>query len=364
MAAKTPLHPAHLAAGAKMAPFAGWEMPMHYGSQIREHHAVRTDAGVFDVSHMQIADLRGPGAAGFLRRLLANDAARLRAPGRALYSCMLNAVGGVMDDLIVYRLHDDAFRLVLNAGCAAKDLTWMRRQMQGFEAELEAREGLGLLAVQGPQAVRHLHALLPAGLQPGLKLPPFHACTAGRDWMAARTGYTGEDGFEIMLPAAAATGLWRALLGRGVQPCGLGARDTLRLEAGLNLFGRDMDETVTPLECGLAWTLAWEPADRGFIGRAALETEREKGGLPRFMGLIMAGRGVLRDGQRVWAGDAEAGVVTSGGFSPTLNRAIALARLAPEAGADLSVDIRGKRVPVQAVKPPFVRRGEPTPGIE
>jgi aminomethyltransferase len=354
---RTTLHAEHVALGARMVPFGGWDMPLHYGSQIDEHHAVRHAAGVFDVSHMRAVDVTGADACARLRRLLANDVAKLRTPGKALYSCMLNPRGGVIDDLIVYRLHEEWFRVVLNAATAEEDLAWMRGEAAGAAVELSPRTDLAMLAIQGPTARNLAQPLLPEALrEAAAELKPF-AAVAG-DWFVARTGYTGEDGLEVMLPNGAVAGFWRALLGAGVPPCGLGARDTLRLEAGMNLYGQDMDETVSPLESGLGWTVAFDPADRDFVGRAALEAQRARGGLRRFVGLVLLDRGVLRPHQKVFAGDREMGEITSGGFAPTLDRSIALARVHHDLGDRCAVEIRGKRLAAAVVEPPFVRNGQ------
>jgi aminomethyltransferase len=341
-----------------MVPFGGWDMPLHYGSQLEEHHQVRRDAGMFDVSHMTVVDLTGEDARPYLRRLLANDVERLKVSGKALYSCMLNEQGGVIDDLIVYYLRDGCYRMVVNAGTTDKDLAWLTKQQAGFNLKITPRRDLAMIAVQGPNARAKTLPLLSAGLRaPGAELKPFSAVAEG-DWFLARTGYTGEDGFEIMLPAAEADGFWQALAGAGVAPCGLGARDTLRLEAGMNLYGSDMDEEISPLESGLTWTVAWEPEDRRFIGRDLLEAQRNDSARRRFVGLLLTGRGVLRDHLKIFSGDEEIGEITSGGFSPTLERSIALARVKADIGEGCEVEIRGKRVPAQVVKPPFVRNGK------
>lgn len=355
---RTPLHAAHVNAGARMAPFAGWRMPVAYGSQIDEHHAVRRAAGMFDVSHMTIVDAAGPGAKAYLRRLLANDVARLdRRRGRfdcaALYSCMLDELGGILDDLIVYRFADDRYRLIVNAGTRDKDLAWLDEHVAGFDVDLAERKDLAMIAVQGPAARQAVAPLAPNGADVGA-LPPFTAAGTG-GWLLARTGYTGEDGLEIMLPERQAEAFWDALREHGVVPCGLGARDTLRLEAGMNLYGQDMDESVTPLECGLKWTVDFG-GDRAFLGRRALE-ERLRAGASRVRaGLIVEGRGVIRSGHPVTSSAGE-GVVTSGTFSPTLGRGIALARVPAGAGGPCHVFVRGRKLPVRVVKPPFVRNG-------
>jgi aminomethyltransferase len=355
---KTVLNDVHRAMGARMVPFGGWDMPVHYGSQIEEHHAVRRDAGMFDVSHMAVVDLRGARTREFLRRLLANDAGKLQVAGKALYSCMLRDDGGVIDDLIVYFLSEDWFRMVVNAATADKDLAWIGGHADAFGVSVEPRRDLAMIAVQGPNARALCTPLLPAGLGAAvMALKPFTAAYQG-DWFVGRTGYTGEDGVEIMLPAESAPGLWQALAEAGVRPCGLGARDTLRLEAGMNLYGNDMDETCSPLSAGLSWTVSFDPPERDFIGRTALEKQRAAGSLPAFTGLVLEGKGVLRDHQHLFDGDREVGEITSGGFSPTLERSIAMARVAADAGERLTVDIRGRRLPVRRVKMPFVRNGK------
>lgn len=359
MGQKTPIFAEHAALGARIVPFAGWDMPLHYGSQLEEHHAVRRDAGMFDVSHMQVVDLDGEGALDYLRRLLANDAAKLEAPGKALYSCMLNERGGVIDDLIVYFRAPGHYRTVVNAATAEKDLAWMQHESSGFDVAVKARRDLAMIAVQGPKAHDKSLGVLPLDLREeasGLK--PFFAAEQG-DWLVARTGYTGEDGFEIICPAEEAPALWRSLKIAGVAPCGLGARDTLRLEAGMNLYGQDMDEDVGPLESGLGWTVSWQPRDRDFIGRRALQAQRDKGGLRQFVGLLLTGRGVLRSHQKVLSGGEPVGEITSGGFAPTLQRSIAFARVAADLGEECEVLIRGKAVTARVVKPPFVRNGKP-----
>ncbi len=358
MGKQTVLFETHQMMGGRMVPFGGWDMPLHYGSQLDEHHQVRRDAGMFDVSHMTVVDLQGVEARPYLQKLLANDVGRLKTPGKALYSCMLNEQGGVVDDLIVYYLRDDFFRMVVNAGTTEKDLAWLEKHSNGFELEIKPRRDLGMIAVQGPNARSKALPLLSAKLQQsGADLKPFNAVADG-DWFLARTGYTGEDGFEIMLPESEVVSFWRSLAEAGVAPCGLGARDTLRLEAGMNLYGSDMDEETSPLEAGLSWTLAWEPEDRKFIGREVLEAQKADPAKRRFVGLLLTGRGVLRNHLKVFSGDREIGEITSGGFSPTLERSIALARVAPDIGETCEVEVRGKRLPAQIVKPPFVRHGK------
>jgi aminomethyltransferase len=347
----------HLELGARMVDFGGWDMPVSYGSQIEEHHAVRGAAGIFDVSHMCIVDLRGAGARDLLVRLLANDVGRLRERGKALYSCMLNEAAGVIDDLIVYFLTEDNFRVVVNAGTRDKDLAWMRRVAADYAVQLSERSDLAMLAVQGPRARQLVAAQLPTPeAASALAAAPFFGLQLG-EWFVARTGYTGEDGFEIMLPTQNAVGLWRALNASGVRSCGLGARDTLRLEAGMNLYGNDMDEHTNPLECGLAWTVAFEPAARDFIGRGALEAVRARGVARKQVGLVLEERAVLRSHQAVKIAGWADGEVTSGTFSPTLSRAIGLARVPAGTGEQVEVEVRGRRLAARVVRPPFVRHG-------
>ncbi len=357
MGRKTALYPEHVAAGAKIVDFSGWDMPLHYGSQVEEHHQVRRAMGMFDVSHMTVVDLAGDRASEYLGRLLANDVGRLAAPGRALYSCMLNEQGGVIDDLIVYYQDDRHFRMVVNAATREKDLAWLKAHAPAYGVEVTERADLAMLAVQGPGARDAAHAVLDTAFARAVSELPRFAATWQNNWFVGRTGYTGEDGYEIIVPEAAAPGLWQGLSQQGVQPAGLGARDTLRLEAGMNLYGSDMDESTTPLESNLAWTVAWEPAQRRFMGREALEAQKTAGVGRRLVGLVLEERGVLRDHQKVF-GAAGEGEVTSGSFSPTLGRSVAFARMPAGSEGEVEVDIRGRRVPARIVKPPFVRNGK------
>lgn len=355
---QTPLHQAHLDAGARMVDFAGWDMPINYGSQIDEHHVVRREAGMFDVSHMCPVEVEGPQARAFLQALFANDVAKLVEPGKALYSCMLDENGGVIDDLICYYLADDHYRVVVNAGTREKDLAWMAARADDFDVTVNAMHDYGMIAVQGPKARSRVVSLLSADQQARAdSLIPFSAAQCG-DLFIARTGYTGEDGFEIIVPASGARAFWDALVGAGVSPCGLGARDSLRLEAGMNLYGQDMDERVTPLDSGLGWTVAMDD-DRQFIGRAALEAQKARGDQARFTGVVLLDRGVLRHDQVVKTGQGD-GILTSGGFSPTLQRAIGMARLPAGTDESCQVDIRGRLLEARLIRPPFVRSGKPT----
>ncbi|CAN5640441.1 glycine cleavage system aminomethyltransferase GcvT [soil metagenome] len=373
MPRKTSLNDAHRRAGARMVDFGGWEMPLNYGSQIEEHHQVRRDAGMFDVSHMTVVDLRGGQVRPFLRKLVANSVDKLKATGKALYTCMLNEQGGVVDDLIVYRMAgeegaDDWFRIVVNAATRDKDMAWIGAQAQPFAVEVTERPELAMIAVQGPNARAKALEVVAEGDRPRIgKLGKFAAADAsmadGTPLFVARTGYTGEDGFEIMAPEAGAEALWDALLAAGVKPAGLGARDTLRLEAGLALYGQDMDETVSPYEAALGWTVALDAnADtepRDFIGRTALEAQQAAGVPRQMVGLVMDDKGVLRHGQVVLTGNGS-GEILSCTFSPTLGQAIAFARIPAGAAGDVRVDIRGREVPVRVVKFPFVCDGRAT----
>jgi len=358
MGKKTPKHHKHVEAGARIVDFGGWDMPLHYGSQKEEHHAVRQNAGMFDVSHMTIVDLNGERVREFLRHLLANDVAKLADAGKALYTCMLNDDGGVIDDLIVYFMHESWFRVVVNAATRDKDLAWICEHALDFDVVVSEREELAMIAVQGPNA-RELAAprIGDEWRQAALDLKPFFGMEAG-DLFVARTGYTGEDGWEIVMPAAQAAPMWDQLLAAGIVPCGLAARDTLRLEAAMNLYGSDMDETISPLEAGLGWTIAWEPADRDFIGRGPLEKMRADTSRRRFVGLLLEDKGVLRNHQRIVVDGIGNGEITSGGYSPTIGRSIALARVPAGEYDRAQVDVRGKLLNVRIVKTPFVRNGQ------
>lgn len=355
---RTPLYQQHVDAGARMVDFGGWDMPIQYRSVIEEHHAVRQRAGVFDVSHMTVVDVDGTEARDGLRYLLANDIDRL-GDGQALYTGMLNERGGVVDDLIVYR-RGSAYRMVVNCATREKDLAWMQKHLADHDLSLTERPELAILAVQGPEALDSVCRILPEASAAIRALGNFHATDHG-DWFIARTGYTGENGVEIILPGDEAASLWQQLLAQGVEPIGLGARDTLRLEAGMNLYGQDMDEDVSPLAANMGWTIAWEPADRMFLGRDALQTEREAGPKLKLVGLLLESRGVMRAGQRLICtltdGGKADGIITSGSFSPTLKHSIALARI-PANTLSCEVDMRGRPTPVRLVKPGFVRHGK------
>lgn len=355
MTKHTALYLCHKQANAKLVDFAGWEMPLHYGSQIEEHKIIRNDCGMFDVSHMGIVDIQGPMSEKMLRKLLANDVAKL-SPGRALYSCMLNAAGGVIDDLIVYQVQTQSYRLVVNAGTREKDLAWITKQASEFDVEIHERTNLCIIAIQGPQSLEKLNVALTQCDANLNNLKPFHFVIADKLFIA-RTGYTGENGFEIILPAEDAIKLWESLLRVQVKPCGLGARDTLRLEAGMNLYGADMTEKESPLVSNLGWTVAMEPSDRNFIGKEALIAQSNAGIEERLMGLVLKGRGVLRNHQKVKVAGGSMGEITSGSFSPTFNCGIALARIPTGSETECVVEVRGNWVPAQIIKPPFIKQG-------
>ena len=356
MTNKTVLHASHVAAGAKMVDFHGWEMPINYGSQIEEHHAVRQGAGMFDVSHMTIVDIQGPGAQDYLRFLLANDVIKLKDKGKALYSGMLNEEGGVVDDLIVYHFDSADYRLVVNSATREKDMNWLISKAEGFDITITEQSDFAMIAVQGPKAKEKTATLFTAEQNTAVEgMKPFFGVQAGELFIAT-TGYTGEAGYEIMVPAAQAADFWQKLLDAGVAPCGLGARDTLRLEAGMNLYSQDMDESISPLAANMGWTISWQPEEREFVGRSALE-EYNRNPQEKLVGLVMTDKGVLRPGLKVKAEGGE-GVITSGTFSPTLGHSIAMARVPVSVGDTVEVEMRKKWVTVSVVKPSFVRNGK------
>ncbi len=353
---QTPLYQAHLEANGKMVDFGGWEMPLNYGSQIEEHHQVRNDAGMFDVSHMTTVDFKGAEAKKFLQILIANDVDKLKTQGGALYSCMLNETGGVVDDLIVYYQNDENYRMVINAGTTEKDIAWINTQAEDFDVIVEPKLDLAMIAVQGPNACAKVFEAMPGVEDVASELKPFNAASLG-GLFVARTGYTGEDGFEIMLPRESAEFTWKMLLEAGVKPCGLGARDTLRLEAGMSLYGSEMNENTSPLEAALTWTVDLNNNDRHFVGREALEALRNDGVKKTIVGLVLDGKGVIRNHQKVVTsiGDGE---VTSGTFSPTMGKAIALASVPMGTTGSCEIEMRNKLVSAKIVKPPFVRNGK------
>jgi aminomethyltransferase len=368
MAQRTPLYDRHVALGARMVEFGGWDMPLQYSNIRDEHVAVRTRAGLFDVSHMGRLSMYGDGALDTLQRLVTNDVSRL-APMQSLYTVMCTEDGGIIDDLIVSAgTKPGGYYIVVNASTREKDVAWMRAHL-GDRVELtDLTANLALIALQGPRAAAILQPLTDADLD---SLRPFQltgASLAGlssNTSVVSRTGYTGEDGFELFIDSSQAVALWDTLLeagaAEGLLPCGLGARDTLRLEAGLRLYGQDMDETVDPYSVGLGWVVK---LDKGTdcLGADALHDIKQNGPAHRFVGLRMSGRDVARHGMSVLRGGAAAGEVTSGTFSFTLGRGIATALVTPEVAASneaLSVDIRGTAAPAERVPLPFYKR-QPT----
>lgn len=361
MGNKTPLFECHIEMGGRMVDFGGWEMPVHYGSQLDEHHAVRRGAGMFDVSHMTVVDLAGSRTRAFLQRLLANDVAKLKLRGKALYSCMLADDGGILDDLIVYFFDENNYRMVVNAATREKDLAWISEHAEKFDVQVRERDDLAMIAVQGPQARSLASSVLPENVRDqAMALKPFVGGELG-EYFVARTGYTGEDGWEILLPAERASQFWKALAKVKVVACGLGARDTLRLEAGMNLYGTDMDETTSPLESGLGWTIAMQDSegnDRDFIGAEALRNQKASGIRQKFVGLVLKDRGVLRGHQRIVVDGEPDGMTTSGTYSPTLECSIGMGRVPVAIGENCKVEIRGRELAARVVKPPFVRNGK------
>lgn len=364
MAEQTVLFDKHIEAGAKMVDFHGWDMPINYGSQIEEHHAVRQDAGMFDVSHMTVVDIKGSGAKVFLQKLLANDVAKLTVEGKAMYGGMLNEAGGVIDDLITYFITEDYYRLVVNSATRVKDMAWINKQAADYDVNVTELPELSMVAVQGPNAKEKAGQVFndeQNALVEGMK--PFMSVESG-DYFIATTGYTGENGYEIIVHEDKAADLWQKLLDADVRPCGLGARDTLRLEAGMNLYGLDMDEEVSPLAANMAWTIAWDPEERDFIGRSALLEQKASGQLHKQVGLLLEAKGVLRTGLKVVFTDSDGveqeGVITSGTFSPTLGHSVAIARVPRSIGEVAQVEMRKKFVDVKVVKPGFVRNGKKT----
>lgn len=364
---KTPLYQKHVDADARIVDFGGWALPVNYGSQIEEHHAVRKDVGLFDVSHMTVSDINGADALPFLEKLLANDIHKATSvAGKAIYSCMLNEAGGVIDDLIIYYLHPEHCRLVTNAATNEKDMAWLQQQAIDLNVIITEQTQLALIAVQGPNAISKTLPLLESLVDQQLAnkaavLKRFQGILH-EDWFIGRTGYTGEDGFEIILPGDLANTLWQALIDSGIQACGLGARDTLRLEAGMCLYGADLDETTTPLESGLDWTVSLSE-ERNFIGKQALQTRANR----KMIGLVLQDKGVLRGHQKVFVNKQEVGEITSGTFSPTLQQSIALARIATssetansaiKAGDIVQVQMRNKLVDAKVVNYPFVKNGK------
>ena len=338
-----------------MVDFFGWQMPLHYGSQIEEHHSVRQAAGMFDVSHMLPVDFNGEDSQRFLQLMLASDVEKkLNQNGRATYTVMLNENGGIIDDLIVYRLADKTYRAIFNAGTATADLDLIQsKAVSQFSVDISPRHDLNILAIQGPDALTKSSNVF--GTTPPEELKPFR-CIESNGFFVGRTGYTGEDGIEVLCGTEQAKLLWESLHDMGVRPCGLGARDTLRLEAGLNLNGQDMNPDISPLASALGWVVDWDPEERQFIGRQALTQERTRGLRRRLTGVVLKG-GIMRSGQEVLT-DSGSGVITSGSYSPTLGYSVALARVPAAATGTCKVVIRNREIEGRLVRPPFVRKGE------
>lgn len=358
MGKQTPLFDSHNQCGAKIVDFGGWDMPLNYGSQIEEHHTVRQDAGMFDVSHMTVVDVTGQDAKAYLRKLLANDVEKLKVSGKALYSGMLNEKGGVIDDLIVYYIDDTNYRVVVNASTRDKDLAWMAQQAKGLSIAIEENNGYAMIAVQGPNAREKANSTFSDAQKAAVDGLGIFVAADCEGYFIARTGYTGEDGYEIMVPAEQAADFWTRLIDAGVRPCGLGARDTLRLEAGMNLYGNDMDEEVSPLEANMGWTIDWNDESREFIGKSALAAEKEAGVKNKLVGLVLEGKGVIRAHMKVIVEGVGEGETTSGTMSPTLKKSIGMARVPKATGEQVMLEIRGKLIPAKVVKPCFVRKGE------
>ncbi|PCI70127.1 MAG: glycine cleavage system protein T [Gammaproteobacteria bacterium] len=355
---KTDLYQNHVEANAKIVDFGGWDMPLNYGSQIEEHHAVRTDAGMFDVSHMTTVEVTGEDAKSYLQTLLANDVDKLQTSGKALYSGMLNEKGGVIDDLIVYFINNEHYRVVVNASTREKDLAWMSEQAKNFKVTVEENSDFAMIAVQGPNAIAKTNQVLSSVQQEAVKEMGVFFAVDSEGYFIARTGYTGEDGYEIMVPSNQASDFWNKLMKAGVKPCGLAARDTLRLEAGMNLYGNEMDESVSPLEANMAWTIDWKNESRNFIGKSALLSQKESGVKNKLVGLVLEGKGVIRSHMKVIVDGECIGETTSGTMSPTLKQSIGVARVPKTIGESVMLEIRGKLVPAKVVKPSFVRNGK------
>ncbi len=353
----TPLYAEHQAAGGKIVDFGGWALPVNYGSQIEEHMAVRNDCGMFDVSHMTVSDIEGADARDFLRHLLANDVAKTDSqPGKAIYSCMLNEEAGVIDDLIVYHINSQHYRIISNAATRDKVIPWFIETASNFNVQVTERPEMALIAVQGPNALSYLTKVLnETDSTLVADLTKFQAAQTSRAFIG-RTGYTGEDGYELVGEAAQLVELWKALIAAKVQPCGLGARDTLRLEAGMALYGNDLDETHSPFESGLKWSVDLR-SERDFIGRSALENKAPEW---QSVGLVLNDKGILRSHQTLHLGDQEVGEITSGTYSPSLEKSIAMARIKAELDStqldEITVLVRKKQLSVSVTKPPFLKK--------
>lgn len=353
---QTPLYACHVAQNAHMVAFGEWEMPMHYGSQIQEHLNTRREVGMFDVSHMVVTDIQGPEATHFLRSILSNDVAKIQ-PNQALYSCLLHHQGGVLDDLIVYQLSTDHYRLITNSVTREKISLWLNQLAQDFQITLQPQTQYALIAIQGPKAIETVsQQFATLGLQSKIKALKSFSALQTEHCFIARTGYTGEPGVEILLSAEDGVSLWNNLAEAGVSPCGLGARDTLRQEAGLNLYGQEMDETTNPYEANLGFTIDLSDSTRNFIGKQAVLAMQAQAQF-NLVGLVGDKSQIMRRHAPVFLADKTEGVVTSGTYSPTLSCAIAFARIPKQPAASVEVMVRRSPVQAQVVKLPFVRQG-------
>lgn len=357
MGLRTPLYDMHLALGAKIVDFNGWDMPLHYGSQVEEHHQVRRECGVFDISHMSIFDIQGAKAQAFLQYLLSGDVALLESVGQVQHSILLNEQGGIIDDVMLFRT-DSGYRLVTNAVTQKRVQQWLEQHAKNYACTVEWRNDLCLFSIQGPETRERLPAVLNSAKAAHVKNLEQHSAALEGDWLISCTGFTGEDGIEIMLPAKQAIDFMNDLVGAGISPIGIGARDTLRLEAGFNLYGFDMTEETSPLVANMDHLIHWQPESRDFIGRQALQAQLAHGVSEKLVGLVLEERGVLRAKQPVRINQQTSGVITSGSFSPTLGKAIALARVPSDTTDRGEVEIRHKWFPVRVVKPRFVRHGK------
>jgi aminomethyltransferase len=358
----TPLHAVHLESGAKMMPFSGWDMPVEYSGLIAEHQAVRRAAGLFDVSHMGQFEVKGAGALAFLQRVTANDVAKL-VDGQAQYSALPLPTGCPVDDVIVYRRAPDRFLIVVNAANLAKDWEWLESQSPAGCSLEDLSDDYALIALQGPKAEAMLQPLTEVDLKAVAFYRFAEGTVAGHEAIVARTGYTGEDGFELFVAPAAAPDVWRRLIAaggpQGLLAAGLGARDTLRLEARMLLYGNDMDETTTLVEAGLGWTLSFDDAKGDWNGRGVLLEQKTQGAPRKLIGFETTERGIPRHGYPVFVGDAPSGAVTSGSYAPFLQKSIGLAYLPREraaVGTEMQVEIRGRRIGARVVPTPFYKR--------
>ena len=341
-----------------MVDFHGWSMPINYGSQINEHNSVRENCGIFDVSHMTILDFKGDDAETFVRKLISNDIKKLTEPYAGLYSAMVNEQGGVIDDLIAYKM-ENGYRLVVNCATRGEDLKWISSKSLNFKVEMTERDDLSMIAVQGPRSLDVLSSC-PAPIVRALESKKRQQGVYGNNMFATKTGYTGEIGFEVILPHEQAVNLWQNAIDAGAVPVGLGARDTLRLEAGMNLYGFEMDESITPFECNMSWTVDFSDTDRDFYGKKALENILKEENYNELVGIMLDERTILRQGQKLWFNENKDldGIVTSGTYSPTLKKPIALARIPKADLKSCFTEVRDKKVFAKIGSPKFIKEGK------